>query len=237
MITLGIRPTQDDIYALLGQFMDDILPGLYFAQGQVNRVPEPRVKNFIIAWPLFFTRLATNVDTPEDNVFAGSITGDLLAVSTPPQHALQPGDQIFGVDVANNTRISVALSPTTFTVAPGGQAIGLQVLSAGHEVKQIASEFTTQLDAHGPVALDNAQTVSTMFRDAYATEFFAARDENIMPLHADDPRQMPFINGEQQYEDRFIITMKLQVNQFISISQQFADELVATIKVPEGEAS
>ena len=44
-----------------------------------------------------------------------------------------------------------------------------------------------------------------MFRSSYAVDFFAALGGAITPLFASDPRQMPFVNAEQQYEDRYVI--------------------------------
>jgi hypothetical protein len=47
----------------------------------------------------------------------------------------------------------------------------------------------------------------------------------VAPLHADDPRQMPFINDQSQYEWRWIIEACLQANQVVISPQQFADAL------------
>jgi hypothetical protein len=70
-----------------------------------------------------------------------------------------------------------------------------------------------------------AQTVSTLMRDAFAVEQFAAQEPNygVVPLLADDPRQRPFINAEQQVEWRWSVEAMLQANQVLSVPQQFAD--------------
>jgi hypothetical protein len=48
-----------------------------------------------------------------------------------------------------------------------------------------------------------------------------------MVLYAGDPRQVPFINGEAQWEERWTLDVALQANQTVQVSQQFADEVDA----------
>jgi hypothetical protein len=79
-----------------------------------------------------------------------------------------------------------------------------------------------------------AQTVSTLFRDDFAVQQFANQDPNygVAPLLADDPKQVPFLNAEQQYETRWVVDVKLQTNQVIDWPMQFADQLAITILPP-----
>ena len=56
-----------------------------------------------------------------------------------------------------------------------------------------------------------------LFRDQYATDIFPA---NIQPLYADDPVQIPLIDGEEQYEQRWKITASLQYNPTLTTGQQ-----------------
>lgn len=98
-------------------------------------------------------------------------------------------------------------------------SLGLQATSSQ------SSQCTLQLDVHGPEAFNNSMIVSTMGRDSYAVDFFAAIGDTIAPLYADDPRNMPFTSGEQQYEDRYIVEFDLQVNQTITIAAQSARAL------------
>lgn len=92
-----------------------------------------------------------------------------------------------------------------------------------------ASQCAIQLDVHGPEALNNSQIISTMFRDSYAVEFFEKLGTTIAPLYADDPRNMPFNSGEQQYESRYVVEANLQVNQTITITAQSATTLTVGI--------
>lgn len=99
-------------------------------------------------------------------------------------------------------------------------------------------EAVLQLDVHGPEAFNNASIVSTMFRSSYAVDFFAAVGTTIAPLHADDPRQLAFKSGEQQYEDRYIVEASLQVNQTVTAVAQSATALsVALVDVETDPAS
>jgi hypothetical protein len=82
-----------------------------------------------------------------------------------------------------------------------------------------------QLDVHSNdilTASDNAQIISTLFRDEFATTFFADYP-GITPLYADDPRQIPFINAESQYEPRYVVEAVLQADQVVTTAAQSAD--------------
>jgi len=87
-----------------------------------------------------------------------------------------------------------------------------------------AAQVTIQLDVHGPEAFNNSMRISTLFRDGYAVEFFE-QYPTIAPLYADDPRNMQFTSGEQQYEDRYVIEANLQVNFTLTAITQSAREL------------
>jgi hypothetical protein len=98
--------------------------------------------------------------------------------------------------------------------------------SLGLEMKFTQSaEAVFQLDVHGPLGFQNAGIISTMLRSGYAVDFFASRNAAIAPLYCGDPRQMPFINAEKQYEDRYIVEANLQVNLTATTASQSAREL------------
>jgi hypothetical protein len=85
------------------------------------------------------------------------------------------------------------------------------------------TDVVFQLDVHSANILDSAdmaQTISTMFRDSYATTFFAGNNSNVIPLLADDPKQIPFMNAENQYETRWVIEARVQANQTVSGAPQ-----------------
>lgn len=91
------------------------------------------------------------------------------------------------------------------------------------------TEIHIQLDVHGENSADNAQTVTTLFRDQYAVQAFSDLSPNVQPLYADDPKQVPFWNGEQQTENRWVITARLQANIAVETPQDFADQLQPTL--------
>jgi len=77
--------------------------------------------------------------------------------------------------------------------------------------------FEVQLDFYGPIAQQWAAETVSLFRDEYATQIFPS---NIQPLYADDPVQIPLIDGEAQYLQRWRLAASLQYNPILSTIQQ-----------------
>ena len=96
---------------------------------------------------------------------------------------------------------------------------------------QQAMQVTVQIDCYGPSSAEWAVILSTLLRDEYGCNAMAP---NVQPLNADDPKMMPLIDGEMQYEQRWTITALLQVNPVVSIPMQFFDQAqVVLIDVDE----
>jgi len=108
-----------------------------------------------------------------------------------------------------NTR----LSTNTHTYSDPTPTTGIRVAAQ-------AKKYTVQLDCYGPDAEEWADILSTMLRDEYGCK---ALGPAVQPLHADDPKMVPLVNGEQNYEQRWVVTAELQYNPTISIAQQFFD--------------
>jgi hypothetical protein len=94
----------------------------------------------------------------------------------------------------------------------------------------MSSQMVVQLDFHSAdySAAEMAQTVAALFRDEYGTRFFSglpAPLNQISPFYADDPRKMPFVNGEGLYEWRWVADATLGISQTILVPQQYADQL------------
>jgi hypothetical protein len=218
--------------------------GVSIVAGQVNRVPEPAAPDFIVMTPIRRRRLATNLDTLEDVQFTASISGTLMSVSTVELGAIEPGATVLGTGVAANTTVGQQQSgapggPGTYSVSPS-QSVGSRVMGAGAQTYMQSTEIVFQLDFHSANVLDSAdqvQVISTLFRDEYATKFFAALPSPlnaITPLHADDPRQVPFPNAENAWETRWILECFVQVNQVVSAPQPAADAIdLGVISVEE----
>lgn len=74
-----------------------------------------------------------------------------------------------------------------------------------------------QLDLYGANAGDWAGIISTLWRDTTTCDAL----ENIQPLHNSEPLQMSLVDGEQQYEERWIIKVYLQYNATVTLNQSF----------------
>lgn len=87
-----------------------------------------------------------------------------------------------------------------------------------------------QLDCYGPVSADWAVMLTALLRTDYACRVLAP----VAPLYADDPVQAALVNGEEQYEERWIVGANLQYNPIVSTPMEFANTAaVTTINVDE----
>lgn len=222
-------------------------------RGQTNRVPMPRVPDFVVMWPIRRPRLSTNVTTYTDNYITGSITSNVLTVASVISGSVQLGAPIIGLGVTPGCYVISQLSGVTggvgtYSTSPTANAnripliggdgnpvvggdgnpvyvYGTPYLSLGTAGILQPVEVVIQCDVHGPASGDNAQIISTYLRDDAGVQAFRALVSGIEPLYADDPRQIPFINGEAQFEERWCIDVHLQANPVITTSAQFATAL------------
>ncbi len=197
-------------------------------QAQLNRIPEPRTSDFLVMNILRWPRLATNFEAYADVVFTGSIVDDVLTVVDLQHGTIAARSPVFGEDVVPGTIIRRAGTVDGTWIISPAQTVAERTLAAGLKTMMQPSQVAVQIDVHGPNSASFAQIVSTVFRSETATEAFELLNAAIAPLFADDPRQMPFHDGEQQYETRYIIEANFQVNQTVAIGQQFAQELEVT---------
>ncbi|GBQ84079.1 hypothetical protein AA14337_2756 [Acetobacter malorum DSM 14337] len=111
-------------------------------------------------------------------------------------------------------------------------------------------DVTVQVSLFGDGAADNVQRISTLFQNGWAAEFFTAFHQNpaaqntppprIAPLYAGPARQIPFINGERQYEDQWQIDLHLQASFALSLPQPMASAArlaLADVTSPQGSPS
>lgn len=230
----SVTPTQSTINTRLRSVLVGFLPaGVDVILGQVNRVAEPSGADFVIFWPTARRRISTNLDVKLDALFTGSIAATVLTIASVTAGAAVLGMPIYAAaGMASGTTITAFGTGTggvgTYTVSPT-QTFALGVISGGSQSVTQSVEVTIQIDVHGPSSAENAQAITTLLRDGYAVDAFLALGADVMTLHADDPKQIPFINGEQQYETRWVIEAKLQANQVLSIPQQYAGALAVGI--------
>lgn len=234
-MTIQVSITDEQLSSAIAGFLLAVCPAPFEAvQGQDNRVAEPAAPDFAVFTPTGRRRLATNLDLYADCRFVGSITGTTMTVTEQDYGTVAVGNQVFGPNVAANTVVTAGPSgsgPWTYTVSPA-QTVAPGVMAAGVQDLTAQTEVEVQIDVHGPNSADNAQRISTLLRDDYGVQLLASSGYDVVPLHADEPKQIPFVNGENQYEDRYVIEAKLQINPTVTVPQQFAETVtVGTIDV------
>lgn len=83
-----------------------------------------------------------------------------------------------------------------------------------------------QCDFYGARSADWAVMFSTVMRSEYGCRQLAPI---VAPLYNDDPKQAPLVNGEEEYEQRWIVTAYVQYNPVTATPEQFANQLEATL--------
>lgn len=233
-MSLSLAPDQSQIQTALRQFLLSILPAnVEVIEGQDSRVPEPSGVDFVVMTVLRRDRISTNLDIFADCKFTASISGTTMTVSAVQRGTIIAENQIFGVDVVANSSIQSQISGTpggigTYQITPS-QTVESETISAGNWNMQQATKVVMQLDVHSANVGDSSdmtETISTVFRDGYAARYFKENGDLLSPLHADDPKQIPFINAEQQWETRWVVTAEFEANQIVTgLPQEFADVL------------
>ena len=229
-MTISLTPSEFNVDKALRLFLATILPSnIKIIRGQTNRVPEPADTNFLVMTPIRRTPFELPVDQFVDAKFVGSIAGNLMTITGVDYGSLKVGSLVFGVGVTTSVsgQVSGSVGGTgVYSVSPSG-TIGSEVLAAGVLDAIQSTEVVIQIDVHGPNGGDNAQRVLTMLRDQYAFDVFSRQGLGVFPLTAESRGQIPFINAEQAYEDRWIIEASLQVNASVSdIPQEFFDSII-----------
>ena len=231
--------SEDQINTEIGNFIAGLVPGVEVVVGQVNRVPEPASPDFVVMWPILRERLATNHTEFVDALFEGSITSDTLTITHVNYGSIDVGSPVFGEGVLTNTFVTERITGIggvgDYKVSKA-QEVTIRVIAAGQRDDTVPTKLTIQADIHGPSSADNVQRILTLFRSDYATDIMI----NVVPLYTSDPRQMPFINAEQQIENRWSIDLVMQVNPTVVTPQQFFDDalidnIVVTINTPADE--
>lgn len=239
-VVASIAPVQSDAQAALKAFLFDLFGSTTtVVAAQANRVAEPASGNFIVMTALSFARQATTNDVTSDVRFVGSIAGNVLTVTSIQIGQIIDGLMIQGTGVAAQTFVQSQTSG-----APGGAGTyllsnvqtlaGPVVFSAGVIQMTVTYFLTIQLDFHSAdyTASAWAQTFATAFRDQYAVTFFAglpSPQNMIVPLYAEDAMQRPFINDQQQFEWRWGVDAKLEIDQVVTVPQTYADSAALSL--------
>ena len=232
-------PNLSGLMTVLGGFLQTILPaGVAIVQGQGNRVSEPSVPDFVVMTPILRNRLETDVVAYADVAFTASASGQTLSVSAVQFGQIAIGSTLFGAPVAAGTTIvsGPAGGGAGSYQLSSANNFGAQTLAAGEVTLTQPVQITVQCDVHSANssdAADMAATITTLFRSAYATDTMASGSTGVWPLYADDARQIAFTDAEQQVESRWIVDLTLQMNQAVTVAQQFAGAVSISF-VPAG---
>lgn len=80
--------------------------------------------------------------------------------------------------------------------------------------------YSYQVDCYGPAGPDWANIIAIGWRSIWSCDN-NAQPLIFTPLYADEPQQLNIINGELVFEQRFTLKLYLQVNQRVSLPQDF----------------
>lgn len=220
-------PSHKQIQAALRSALVQILPfGMLIVQGQDNDVAEPK-GDFVVITVIRRERISTNVDTYQDCKFTGSVSGTIVTVGPIAFGTPTVGNLLFGTGAVQNPVIMAVNSNGTLTLSTPATT-PTKALSCGVKSIQQSTRVVFQLDIHSPDmgrASDYAQAISTVMRDDTGALLLQASGLPISPLFADDPKQIPFMNKERQYESRYVVECHLQADQVITPPQEFADRV------------
>ena len=235
-------PTVSNIFSSLQSFLTAVLPSdVVIQQAQPNRVAEPGAPRFVLMSPPAFKRLETNINSSADSVFTGSIAGPTMTITAVDPRFLTAeigiGTPVLGAGIAAGTAVTAVISGSgqigTYTIN-NPQTFGPGTISCGTTTIQMNVTAAIQLDFHSndPTSGDLANVVSATMRDRFAIDQFANQSPNygVVPLYADDARQMMFWNYQSQAEFRWLVEVLLQANITVQVSQQFTDSVALNLK-------
>jgi hypothetical protein len=80
-------------------------------------------------------------------------------------------------------------------------------------------QLDVQIDVYGPNSSEWSDILTTLLRDEVGCIALAPVCQ---PLYADDPIRAPLTNAELEYEDRWIVTARLQYNPVVTTAQEYA---------------
>jgi len=149
---------------------------------------------------------------------------------------LAPGDQVFkGFQntTATATGNYVVLSPgvkqrqdqgrRTYTRDAGDPLAGV-VNVARH------TTYSYQVDCYGQLGADVADIIAIAWRSLWGCD--QLEGAAITPLYADEPAQLNIANSENLYEQRFMLRLFAQVNQVVTLPQDFFSAVEVHVEPP-----
>jgi hypothetical protein len=90
---------------------------------------------------------------------------------------------------------------------------------AGSLAVQRPLRYTMQVDCYGTDSSNIASLLAVVFRTSQSVLFF--QNYSMTPLWVDEPKKMTFINGEEQYEERWVTVIHFQYNPSATAVQDY----------------
>lgn len=90
-------------------------------------------------------------------------------------------------------------------------------------VQQAHVTYSYQLDCYGPLGPSWASMLSVAWKTMWGVDNIDA--DILTPLYADAPQQLNIVNSQGQYEQRFMIRLFGQINQDVTLPQDFFTEV------------
>jgi len=132
-----------------------------------------------------------------------------------------------GVEVVQQLDNRVAMPLPGFAMISGTRKAKLSTGAvseddtAGEEDHEASIDLVLQIDFFGPQADDWAVVFAQTFASVWSCDFL--KDYGIQPLYCDEPRQVPMVTGEAQYEHRWLTMAHVQYKPVVSLPQEHFD--------------
>lgn len=81
------------------------------------------------------------------------------------------------------------------------------------------TDFQIQVDSYGAAAGDWANVIAAMWASPLAVAFLAPY--GLCPLWTDDPVELSIVNGEEQFEERWVVVLHMQFNPAMAAPMTF----------------
>lgn len=104
------------------------------------------------------------------------------------------------------------------------------------------TQYYYQIDCYGPSAPDWADIIAVAWNSPWSCGQLNGTGLNapttkatLQSLYADEPQQITIVNAENNYEQRFMVKLYLQVNPIVSLPQDFFTAPPAVIIKPPAD--
>lgn len=90
--------------------------------------------------------------------------------------------------------------------------------------------YSYQVDCYGQLGPDVADIIAIAWRSLWGCDQLVGAA--VTPLYADEPQQLNVVNSENIYEQRFMLRLFAQVNQVVSLPQDFFNAIEVHVEPP-----